>query len=298
MEVLAAEVPPGLDDGARADLGVVAADRVVEGVGEHPAAVEALPPEEVEGHLVGLGPVHLDGEEALDAGSCKQLRQRRREAEAVGQPADGMARAEGLLEIALAIEQLADQGLRRRHVGVGLDPHGADRLPLAGGDFLLDRREERRIVLLEKGVELGGRLVEAEVRMSVHQPDHGVERALGLPPRLVERPEPGEVDVGVAGQRQRAVLRVASAQPLERVKERVARRATESAGRSSSPAGDSERSGAAARSLAVRASGRRGRCSLAVAVGQSSRANASSAAESSGGTTSWPSRTSAVSVNC
>ena len=64
VAVLAAVVLPGLDDGAGADLGVVAADRVVEGVGEHPAAVEALPPEEVEGHHVGLGPVHLDGEEA------------------------------------------------------------------------------------------------------------------------------------------------------------------------------------------------------------------------------------------
>ena len=66
--VLAAEVPPGLDDGARAGLAVVAADRVVEGVGEHAAAVEALPPEEVGGNRVGLGPVHLDGEEAVDPG--------------------------------------------------------------------------------------------------------------------------------------------------------------------------------------------------------------------------------------
>ena len=74
-----------------AGLGVVAADRVVEGMGEDAAAVEALPPEEVVGHHVGLGPVHLDGEEAGDAGVVQELRHRGREAEAVGQPADGVA---------------------------------------------------------------------------------------------------------------------------------------------------------------------------------------------------------------
>src|SRR4029450_4915962 len=36
MEVLSAKVPPGFVDGARTDLGIVAADRVVEGVRKHP----------------------------------------------------------------------------------------------------------------------------------------------------------------------------------------------------------------------------------------------------------------------
>src|SRR5262249_50147537 len=49
-EMLAAVVAPGLDDGARAGLGVVAADGIVEGVREYAAAVEALPPEQVVGH--------------------------------------------------------------------------------------------------------------------------------------------------------------------------------------------------------------------------------------------------------
>ena len=222
--VLAAIVLPGLDDGARAGLGVVAADRVVEGVGEHAAAVEALPPEEVGGHGVGLGPVHLDGEEARHPGLVQQLRQRGREAEAVGQPADGVPLAEHPLEVALAVEELADEGLAGRHVGVGLDPHGAVRLPLAGGDLLLDAGEERRVVLLEVGVELGGRLVEDEVRVAVHQRQHGREGAGGLAPRLGQRPEPGEVDMRVPGQRQRAVLRVAVAQLPQPLAESIAPR--------------------------------------------------------------------------
>ncbi len=224
MEVLSAEIPPRLEDRARTDLGVVAADRVVEGVRKDAAAVEALPPEQVERHLVGFRPVHLDREEVLDAGEPQQLRQGRREAEAVGQPADGMAAAEQPFEIALAVEQLPHKQLRRRHVGVGLDPHRADRLPLPGGNLLLDLRDELRIVLLEKGVELGGRGVEAEVRMAIHQPDHRVERAVGFPPRLRQRPQPGKVDMGMTGQCQRAVLRIAPAQPFERGNQGVARR--------------------------------------------------------------------------
>src|SRR5262245_28942992 len=110
MAVLASEVPPGFEDCPRTGLGIVAADGVLEGVGEHAAAVESLPPEQVEGHLVRLRPVHLDREEMLDAGQAKKLRQCRREAEAVGQPADIVAAAEGPFEIALPVQKLANEG--------------------------------------------------------------------------------------------------------------------------------------------------------------------------------------------
>ena len=122
MARLGAEIGPGRRDAARPRFAIVAADRIVEGVGEHAAAVEPLPPEQVVRKLVGLRPRHLDGEERVDAALAQQLRQRRREAEAVGQPADAMALAEGALEIALAVEDLPHQALAARHVGVGLDP--------------------------------------------------------------------------------------------------------------------------------------------------------------------------------
>ena len=179
----------------------------------------------------------------VDPGLVQELRQRRGEAEAVGQPADGVALAERLLEVALAVEELADEGLAGRHVGVGLDPHGAVRLPLAGGDLLLDAGEERRVVLLEVGVELGGRLVEDEVRVAVHQRQHGREGAAGLAAGLGQRPEPGEVDVRVPGQRQRAVLRVAVAQVAQPLAESVGgARRPRRAGRRRGPAGAVSRS--------------------------------------------------------
>ncbi len=79
-------------DGARAGLGIVAADRIVEGVRQHPAAVEPLPPEQVEGHPVGLRPVDLDGEEVVDAGKpagAGAERARSRSSRAASRPCGG-----------------------------------------------------------------------------------------------------------------------------------------------------------------------------------------------------------------
>ncbi len=54
MMLLATIVLPGLQHRPRPDLGIVAIDRVVEGVCQNPATVEPLPPEQVAGHRVGL----------------------------------------------------------------------------------------------------------------------------------------------------------------------------------------------------------------------------------------------------
>ena len=142
-----------------AGLGVVAADRVVEGVREHPAAVEALPPEEVVGHDVGLGPVHLDGEEAGDAGEVQELRQRRREAEAVGEPADGVARCR-----TSSRSSAGRRGAGGRSISpVGMLVSGSTHIAPVGSHwpaatFSLMRSRSCGVVLLEEGVELGGRV--------------------------------------------------------------------------------------------------------------------------------------------
>ena len=74
--------------------------------------------------------------------------------------------------------------------------------------------------------------------MAVHQADRGREGAARLAPGLGERPEPGEVDVGVAGERERAGRRV---RPRRRaraaVDERRARRRRRRARRRRAPAG-------------------------------------------------------------
>ena len=135
--------------------------------------------------------------------------------------------------------------------------------------------------------------------MAVHQPDHRVERAVGLPPRLGQRPQPGEIDMGVTGQCQRAVLRIAPAQPFQRGNQGVARR------RNGFPLATVEacrRSGKVLRQLPDRLLfARRGDAGDVVGVfpwAIQAAANASSPAESSGGTASWSPRTSAVSISC
>ena len=52
--------------------------------------------------------------------------------------------AEGPFEVPLAVEELADRGLSGRDIGVGLNPHRAIRLPLAGLHLLLDRAKSAR----------------------------------------------------------------------------------------------------------------------------------------------------------
>ena len=221
MQRLAAEVLPGADDRLRLGRTVVAVHRIVEGVGKHAAAVEAFPPEEVVGEAVGLGPVHLDREERVDARLTQQLRQRAREAEAVRQPADAVARAELRLEIALPVEELAHEALAGRHVGVGLDPHRADGFPLAALHCFLDGLEEIGVVALDLVVIGGRRLVEDEARELLHQLQRGVEGAARLAAGLVIGPQPGEIDMRMAGDGELALLRIAGFQRLELLAQRL-----------------------------------------------------------------------------
>ena len=216
MARLGAKIRPGRGDGARPRLAIVAVAGVVERVGEHASAVEPLPPEEIVGKAVGLRPVDLDGEKRVDAALAHELRQRRRKAEAVGQPADPMALAERPLEIALAVEDLPRQALAARHVRIGLDPHAADRLPLARRDALANLGEQFWIVLLDLRVELRARLVEAELGRALHQRQHGREGAPQFAPRLLIGPQPGEVDVGMAGESDLALRREAPLQATQR----------------------------------------------------------------------------------
>lgn len=136
---LAAEILPCRHVTIGLHEAVITLHRIVERMGQHPAAVEALPPEEIGGNMVGLAPVDLDREEAVDATLSQDLRQRAGKAEAVRQPADRMAGAEGLFEIALAIENLTGEAFAGRHVRVGLHPHAADGFPLSVHDLLLMR---------------------------------------------------------------------------------------------------------------------------------------------------------------
>lgn len=55
---------------------VITLHGIVERMGQHLAAVETLPPEEIGWNMVGLAPIDLDREEAVDAALPQDLRQR------------------------------------------------------------------------------------------------------------------------------------------------------------------------------------------------------------------------------
>ena len=105
-------------------------------VGEDFAAVGRFPPEEAEGKLVGVVPVHFLRDEVVHAGALVDLRELPVVAEGVGVPADAGGDAVLLLEVALADEELADEGFAVGKVEVGLDPHAANDLPAALFDAL------------------------------------------------------------------------------------------------------------------------------------------------------------------
>ena len=168
-------------------------------MGEHPGAVDALPPERRVREAVGAVPRQLLGDEAAHAAGGEHLRQPGRVAEHVGDPHLAAPTAEVLLEVALAVDDLADDALAGRQVHVRLDPHPADRHPLPVGDLVDDAGEQLRLALGDPRVLLRLRAREPVVGLGVHQRDRRGERAAALAHRLAERPQPRRVDVRVAG---------------------------------------------------------------------------------------------------
>jgi hypothetical protein len=178
------------------DLGVVGVDR--REVGEHPGAVDALPPERVVREPVVL----FHDSFWVTKLACRRRRRAgagRRVAEHVGDPHLGAAHAvaEPVLEPALPEHDLADEALARRQVHVGLDPHAADRDPAPAATLLADAFEQVGVALLDPGVLLGLRAGEPVLGVLVHQPHRRRERAGALADRLADRPQPRRVDVGV-----------------------------------------------------------------------------------------------------
>ena len=167
-------------------------------VGEHPAAVNALPPERVVGHAVDAVPRQLLGQKSAHTGQPHDLRKRGRIPEHIGQPDLVGLDAELVQEETFAVHDLAHQRFAGRHVAIGLDPHAADRHELTGCHLLAQPLPQRRVVLLDPRQLHRLRAREAVVRMVVHQPQGGREGAGALPSGFPQGPQPGGVDVGVA----------------------------------------------------------------------------------------------------
>ena len=215
MVALAPEIAPGPVEVARGDVAVVVGPRVLEGVGDDAGAVYALPLEQVVREVVGLVPVELVGEKAREPRAAQELREAGRVAEGVGEPGDRAAAAEGVLEVSLAVEELAHEGLAGGDLAVRLDPRASHRLPPALRDPLLYPPEQPGVVVLDPTVQLGRGLVEDEVLVAVHEAEDAGERAPRLPPRLRDGPEPREVQVRVAREREPPDRRIVLLYPPE-----------------------------------------------------------------------------------
>ena len=178
------------------DLGVVGVRR--RKMSEDVGPVDALPEEGVMGKFVELAPGDFLREEVFDPRFFHDLRQRGGVPEHVGDPHVAGHIAELLLEIAFAVENLADQRFARGQVAIGLDPHGPDRLPLAAADGFFDAVPDFGIVGLHPGVLLSLGTHEDVFRIAVHVIQGGGKRAGAFADGLAQRPEPGRVDVGMA----------------------------------------------------------------------------------------------------
>ena len=137
-------------------------------VREHSRAVDTFPPERVVLRLVGVVPGKLLGQEVVAPRLLDQLGEVAGISEDVRQPQDARLVAELLHEVALAVQKLAHQRLAGRQVAVGLHPHRADRLPLAGRRLRLDPPVQVRVRLLHPFVLRGLRAGENEVGILVH----------------------------------------------------------------------------------------------------------------------------------
>ena len=140
--------------GARAGLGRCSRRPGCRRCGRARACRRALPTRRGRtGMLVGLRPVHLDGEEAVDAALAQELRQGRRRSRS---SRAASRRCGGAPNICRNSAGRRGAGARS-YSPVGMLVSGsthmrADRLPLPGRDLVLDAVEERRIVLLELGI--------------------------------------------------------------------------------------------------------------------------------------------------
>ena len=185
---------------AAVQLGVVGVHR--REVGEQPGTVDAFPEEGVVRHHVLLIPGNLLGQEPVDPGRRHDLRQGPGVTEGIRQPGLFRVHAELVPEEALAFQELPRHGLGTGHIGVRFNPHAAHRDELARSDLFLDPAEQLRIEILDPFQLLRRGAGEHEVRVFVHQGDHVGKGARALADGFTDRPEPGGIDVRVAGRHQ------------------------------------------------------------------------------------------------
>ena len=167
--------------------------------GEQLGTAAAAPAEQAMGEGIGGVPGQLVGAEPAHAGGGGHRRQSSAEAEAIRQPGHAMLPAgEGAAAVMLTLLELTQQRGGAHQDAIGLDPGAVQRFPAAGSHGGLDGGEQGRTVLLQPGVEGRGGVAEVQLGKALQQVEGGAEGALGGPPGVGHRPEPGQIEVGMA----------------------------------------------------------------------------------------------------
>ena len=183
-------LPPG-DQLPGREHGVVPPEQV----GQHPAAVQSLPPEEVIGEGLRLRVLagELLGGKIGDLALLHDLGQRRRKAEGIRHPGHKAVHSQLLPEPALSPDELPDEAFPGGDVGITLHPQRPLGIKSPGGGLFLHPPVDVRI----KGLQIlqYRRLAEQEpvVRILLHQRQLVGVGPGRLPHGLLHRPEPGQV---------------------------------------------------------------------------------------------------------
>ena len=194
--VLLHAVVPAVGQVRRHGLAVV----VIVEMAEHAAAVDPLPPERVVGeHLAAIVvPEDFLRREMADAAALHDLRQGAGIAEHIREPEHFAGGAQLLLKEFQAMQELPDQRLAAGNISIRLNPHAAFRNDTAAAHRLLHAAVDFRIALAHHPVKMRLALQEFVFRIFLHEPQLRRKSTAAFALRLLQWPQPGHVDVGMA----------------------------------------------------------------------------------------------------
>ena len=186
---------PSLDQGGRIRRRVV----IVMDMTEYPGPVNPLPQEGVIREWISpvIGPENLVRGEIFQPAALDQLGDGAGITEHVRQPHQLAVHPELFLEEPQSVHELPDQAFTTGHIGIRFHPHAAfgDELPPAYGR--LDLPVQRRVFLFNDPVQVSLALQEPELGIFPHQAQLRAERPGNLPLRLLKRPQPCHIDMGM-----------------------------------------------------------------------------------------------------
>lgn len=127
------------------------------------------------------------------------------------------------LEKLVAIQKLPDDGLAADEVTVSLHPHAALRLPLSTPDCFPDACIKRRVIFLDKLIQLRLAGHKRKLGISFHELKHRGESARRFMARLFYIPQPGDINMAVADACRNRFRLAALQRRIERFPEESAR---------------------------------------------------------------------------